>query len=231
MTQKLKLSPATITILRNFSNINKSLMFRQGNRLTTISETKATIAEATIAESFKSNFAIYDLPRFLSVLSLFDDPELEIGDKFITIQQDKRKLNYTFAEPSMILSVTKETIGKIKAVVDAGEAKFSLPFNVFSDVNKALLTLKLPEYVVSGDGQEITLKAVDTANPTGDIYAVGVGQTDATFSAVFRSENLKLLPIDYEVQLASRGLAYFKHTPTGDDTLDVGYYIVAEQKK
>ena len=66
----MKLSDNTISILKNFSGINQSLLFKQGNTLKTISVMKNILAEATIEEDFPKDFGIYDLNQFLNGLSL-----------------------------------------------------------------------------------------------------------------------------------------------------------------
>ena len=62
----MKLSDETINILKNFSSINQSLLFKQGNVLKTISGLKTIFAEVTIQENFPKEFAIYDLNKFLA---------------------------------------------------------------------------------------------------------------------------------------------------------------------
>ena len=64
----MKLSDSTLTLLKNFSNINQSLLFKEGNSLRTISVMKNILAEATIDEEFPKDFGIYDLNQFLSFL-------------------------------------------------------------------------------------------------------------------------------------------------------------------
>lgn len=222
--QKLKLSPETIAVLQNFAGINKSILVKPGSELTTISETKSIIGVAKIAEEFTREFAIFDLPKFLSSLSLFSEPELEFGEKQVIIREGARKLNYTFSDKRTVLSIEKESIEKLAKVADGGEVKFSWTDTTFQAVSKARSVLKLPELVVEGDGESIKLKAADTANSTGDTYEAVVGETGDTFRAVFRSENIKFLPKDYQVQYASRGIAKF----TGEG---VTYFVTTEAKK
>ena len=52
MTTKtpMKLSDRTVNLLRNFSTINQSILFKQGTRLRTISVMKNILAEANIDE-------------------------------------------------------------------------------------------------------------------------------------------------------------------------------------
>ena len=66
----MKLSKQTIAILSNYSDINQSILVKQGNKLRTISVMKNILAEAEVEEEFPKDFAIYDLPQFLKVLRL-----------------------------------------------------------------------------------------------------------------------------------------------------------------
>ena len=72
----MKLSDKTILLLKNFSSINQSILFKQGKKLRTISVMKNILAEATIAEDIPKDFGIYDLNQFLNGLSLHQNPEL-----------------------------------------------------------------------------------------------------------------------------------------------------------
>ena len=68
----MKFSENTISVLKNFSSINPSVMFKSGNTVRTISPQKTVMATATIGETFSSNAGVYDLGRFLATLTLFD---------------------------------------------------------------------------------------------------------------------------------------------------------------
>ena len=45
----MKLSDKTLSVLKNFSSINQSILFKQGNKLRTISVMKNILAEATVS--------------------------------------------------------------------------------------------------------------------------------------------------------------------------------------
>ena len=81
----MKLSAKTLQVLKNFSTINPSIMFESGNVLSTISPQKSIMAKAKIDESVETNFGIFDLNRFLGVLSLFNDPNLSFHENFVKI--------------------------------------------------------------------------------------------------------------------------------------------------
>jgi hypothetical protein len=64
--QIMKLSDKTLTLLKNFSSINQSILFKEGSSLRTISVMKNILAEATIEEELPKDFGIYDLNQFLN---------------------------------------------------------------------------------------------------------------------------------------------------------------------
>ena len=95
----MKLSESTITILKNFSSINQSILVKEGSKLRTISVMKNILAEATIKEEFTKDFAIYDLNQFLNGLGLHQDPDLDFeNDSHVIIREGKRRVKYFFAD-------------------------------------------------------------------------------------------------------------------------------------
>lgn len=201
----MNLDPRTLQILKSFSAINPSIHFNDGKTLKTISPTKTVMAKATLDDGFDRPFAIYDLSRFLGVLSLFDNPELTITDTAVEIRgRNGDSINYVVADPSNIVTPPEKEI-KLPSV----DATFSLKQDDFNRVIKALSVLGLPEIAVVGDGEKVFLQAADSKNPTGDVYKTPVGETDKTFRAIFKSENLKILSGDYEVSISKAGLSHF----------------------
>ena len=96
----MKLSDSTLTLLKNFSNINQSILFKQGKSLRTISVMKNILAEATINEELPKDFGIYDLNQFLNGLSLHNNPDLDFeNDNFVVIKEGRSCLLYTSPSP------------------------------------------------------------------------------------------------------------------------------------
>jgi hypothetical protein len=78
----MKLSTNTLSVLKNFSIINEGIYVKKGNVVETISKQKNILARAELPESFDNEFGIYDLNKFLGVISLQkDNPEIEFDDK------------------------------------------------------------------------------------------------------------------------------------------------------
>lgn len=214
----MKLDQRTLQVLKNFSSINPSILFRTGNTLKTITPTKTILAKATLEQEFPSSFAIYDLSKFLSVLSLFDDSDLEIGEKSVVIRSGRKKVNYVFADPNTIVAPKDD---KEIRFPDA-DVSFELTNEVLADVTKALGVLRQPEIAVIGDGETITLATTNSKDPTSDVYSIEVGETTRNFTAIFKAENLRLLPDTYQVDIASAGISRFR-------SKDVEYFIAVEQ--
>ena len=75
---KMRLSNKTLDVLKNFSNINQSILIEEGSVLRTMATMKNILGNATIEESFPTGFGIYDLNEFLGVMTLASDAELEL---------------------------------------------------------------------------------------------------------------------------------------------------------
>ena len=80
--KSMKLSKETIEVLKNFASINSNILVNPGDTLTTVSPVKNVLAEAKVPESFPIQFGLWDLNKFLGVVSLFQDPEFVFDEKF-----------------------------------------------------------------------------------------------------------------------------------------------------
>ena len=72
----MKMSEQTLQVLQNFSTINQSLLFKEGDVLRTVSPQKTVLAEVTVPDTFETQFGIYDLGQFLSAMTLIEGAEL-----------------------------------------------------------------------------------------------------------------------------------------------------------
>ena len=107
----MKLSESTLSLLKNFSTINQSILFKQGNRLRTISVMKNILAEVTISEDLPKDFGIYDLNQFLNGLALHNNPELDFeDDSYVIIKEGRSRSKYFFADPNVIITPPEKSI-------------------------------------------------------------------------------------------------------------------------
>lgn len=202
----MKIDTNTTLILKNFAKINPSLLIEEGNTLVTVSPSKTIKAKAKVTTDFPQRFAIYNLDQFLSTLSLFTDPELTFKDTYVKIADEQRSSsNFVYADENVITKVPDKDI-KLPSV----DAQFSLKNSDLKEIEKAAGVLSLPEIAVVGENGKIYLKAVDSKNPSGNQFQIAVGDTKKVFNVIFKLENLKMIPGDYEVSICSRGISYFE---------------------
>jgi hypothetical protein len=214
----MKLSENTVNVLRNFATINQGLVFKSGNTLRTVSKQQNVLAKATVTESFDKNFAIYDLNRFLAVLSSMNDPDLTVGTGNVKIASGTSKTTYGLSDETMVVSAPDNDIS-----VQNAEVKFTLTKDSLAQVLKLSGVLGLPNIAVRGNRKKISIAAVDVKNQDSDVFSVDVGDTDAEFQFIFVTENFKMIAGDYEVQISSKGVAHFK---SKKDPLE--YWIATE---
>lgn len=211
----MKFTAKTVQILKHYASINPSFVFKKGDVLETISHEETLVARTTTDQVIDQSFAIADLNRFLGALSLFKEPDIQFHKSYLTIKGDDRELNYVFADPRNI----KQPPAGFKMPESAVELKLSA--SALSDILKALSIMSLPQVAFVGDGSSVSVQAIDSKNPTSDNFKVmNLGETDKVFKAIFRIENIKVLPADYDVKIAE-GISHFK----GENML---YWIAVE---
>jgi hypothetical protein len=214
----MKLSENTINVLKNFATINPSILVNPGNTFTTMSPTKSIYAKAIVEENFPTRFAIYELAKFLGITTLFKEPELDFNETQVKIVSGRQSVNYTYADPSMIVAPDPNK----DINFPAADIEFSISQEELQKVVRASGVLQLPEIAVNGNGQAITVTATNSKNPTTDVFSIEVGTTDKTFNMVFKVDNIvKLISNNYDVMISSRGLSKWS-------TNNIMYYIATE---
>ncbi len=215
----MKLSDKTLTLLKNFSSINQSILFKSGNSLRTISVMKNILAEATIEEDLPKDFGIYDLNQFLNGLNLHKNAELDFqNDAYVVIREGKSRSKYFFADPNVIVTPPDKTI-----TLPSEDVCFLLDTKELDKLLKAAAVYQLPDLSVIGEGGVVKLVVRDKKNNTSNDFSVVVGETSDTFTFNFKVENLKIIPGSYEVVISSKLLSRFKNSG-----FDVTYYVALE---
>jgi len=201
----MKLSDSTVNILKNFSSINQSLLFKEGKKLRTISVMKNILAEVEVTEEFPKDFGIYDLNQFLNGLSLHQSPELDIeNDSYMVIREGKMRSKYFFADPNVIVSPPEKDI-----VLTSEEISFNLNTQQLDKLLKASSVYQLPDLSVVGGSGVVKLVVSDRKNDTSNDFSIIVGETESEFSFNFKVENIKILPGSYEVSISKKLLSKF----------------------
>lgn len=215
----MKLSESTISLLKNFSSINQSLLFKEGNKLRTISVMKNILVEANVSETFPKDFGIYDLNQFLNGLSLHSSPDLDFeNDQYVVIKEGKSRSKYFFADPSVIVAPPEKEI-----TLPSEDVCFVLTSQQLEKLKKAASVYQLPDISAIGENGVVKLVARDKKNDTSNDFSIVVGETDENFVFNFKEENLKIVPGNYDVVVSSKLLSRFSN-----QNIDVEYYIAME---
>lgn len=213
----MKFDDKTLQILKAFSLINPSIKFVKGNILKTVNPTRTILAKATITSEIEGDFCIDDLNRFMSTLSLFEDPEISLEQSQCIISDGKDAVSYTYGSELGIKLPPEKDI-----VLPSKDVQFSLTNTMLQQLKKALAILSLREVAIVGKDGKLFVNAFDNAEITKDKYSIEIGNTKKTFQAIFRAENLKLLPLDYDVTISSKGISHFSNP-------DVEFWIAVEK--
>lgn len=212
----MKFTPKTVQTLKHFSSINPSIVIKKGDVITTTSQLYTIVARTTVDQTFDHMIPIYDLNRFLGALSLFDDPEIQCHENYMTIRSADKELNYLFADPKAI----KTPSGNY--TIPEGVAELKLTASILSDTMKALNVMSLPVIAFVGDGEKVSIQAIDPKNPTSDNFKIGnLGPTDKKFKAYVRVENMKIIMADYDLTICKK-LVHLKGS-------DIEYWIAVEK--
>ena len=215
----MKLSDKTISVLKNFSSINQSILFKEGSKLRTISLMKTILAEATVHEEFSKDFGIYELNQFLNGLSVHQSPELDFAnDGYVVIREGRSRSKYFFADPNVIVTPPEKEI-----TLPSEDVCFELSTAVLEKLLKAAAVYQVPDLSAIGENGVVKLVVRDKKNDTSHGHEEVVGETNSNFTFNFKIENIKVLPGTYDVVVSQKLLSRFT-----SKNHDLTYYIALE---
>jgi len=211
------------SVLKCFKPISPNLQIKVGNIISTITPGKTVLAEAVLDHSFDTGMSFADLGQFLVMTSTFTDPEVVVDQEYITLNEGRRKLKYGLADPDHITVPPNK-----KVTMPSVDATFKFTAEFFKDMMKMVGSLGFSELAFVGDGNQINVTSFSTTDPKASSFTISeLGPTDQTFLAVFKTENIGLLPMaDYDVEFCKRGLSKF--VTKISDTAYITYFVAIE---
>lgn len=220
----MKLSNETLGVLKNFGNINSGIFLKQGKTIKTVSTHKNILAQATITDEIPSDFGIYDLNEFLSVVSLHkDDLSLDFDSKNVVIsgRGGRSKIKYRACEPTMIVTPPEKQLA-----MPAPEIAIELSAEDFRWILDSANVLGSPQISVQSDGETVSINTVDLQNDSAHTESLALNtQADGSkYKMIFKTENIaKILSGAYDVKISSKGISHFsnKNSP-------IEYWITTE---
>lgn len=218
----MKLTQNTIALLKNFSAINPNMVFSEGRVLKTLSSSGVIMATAEIEEEVPS-FGIYDLNEFLSVVSMFNEPELEFDSnmKSVRIGNNVSNVRYYLTDVDLLMRNREKYFkdGRLKDIrIPTTEVEFTVSSDQLSALRRAASTLSAEQLVIErtepNDGL-VFARVTNVKDGTANSYNTEVSNvvlTDpkSTFSFIFDIGNIKTVNDDYKVSISSKLMARFE---------------------
>lgn len=220
----MKISNETIEILKNFSSINQTFYFRPGSIIRTKHTGNHTFADAKVKEDFPIECGIYEMPKFLSVLSIFNDPDVEFCENYVELSDGKFGVKYFYAAYNII----KEIIPPDKSLkIEKEIDRFVITEEDMSRINKAASFMQLPHLVFTNKTIEVT----NIQSKSSNSLVINKDSKDSSvgddYTVVIKNDNLKLINGGYYVTVGSikgKQLVQFTHLSG-----KVNYWVASEK--
>jgi hypothetical protein len=208
----MKISKDTISVLKNFATINEKMLIPKGNHIYVVSEGFNLMASAEIPDAFPYETGVYEMNKFLSVLSFFPDMDLEFdkSEKFVTVVSADKKTNYRqFLTPPELLQYNVEDL----KAIDNYNIKLPFPYEKFELALKMGAISKCDCLGIKSDGKKVWLTVMSIEDPTADHFQTELCDGNGEeYLAMITLEDLRLLKIDYRVEISKLGVARFLGT-------------------
>lgn len=217
----MKLSENTLTVLKNFASINSGVVLNPGKVQKTISPEKSILVEATLEDNIPTEFGIYDLNQFLGIFTFLKNPEITFNDNMVILDDGELKFTFRGCSTNLIIKPPEKQL-----VLKDITTKFSLANATSQKLIRIATLSSLPNLSVVGKDGDLLLKIHEKANDTSNDGVMKIGDyAGKDFLATFKTENLKLLPDDYNVEIQAGAFAKFVNVNN-----NLTYFIALETK-
>lgn len=199
-----------LQVLTNFSNINGNIVFKKGNIQGTIGNPNQGILARYELENnsqIPEEFYIYDLPEFLTVLDLFDNPTIKLlkDENKIIVSDDKKTSEYYCANPNVCIVYKKDFTLKDTFI------EFELNKEQIKSFNESSKRLSLPHIFFKNKNGKVICLTTNKKNKSSNNVSFEIEKnTNQNFSCNFSIEKInKILISNYRVRISSQKIAEF----------------------
>ena len=216
----ITISKQTVSVLKNFANINGSILIKEGNQIATVSPARNIFARYTAEETFPVNIPLYDLNDLIASLSLFESAEVDFKAKHMVINGDNQKMKYVYSPENTVSeapSISEDLLSNPKVTFDINQESIAKLLRAASVVGGNVIS-----FIKKGD--TTTVVAHDRHNPDANRYEITLNDVDydGDFSVLVLVENVKTLPLDFTVSM------YDNFVRLSNNDLGIEYVIATE---
>lgn len=216
----MKISPETLTILKNFSAINTGILFTPGQFIRT--RTDSVFAEASVAEDFPLEKGITNLANLLNVIGLFDDPVITFEDKGLRISESNGSAEtmYGYAgSATVVLPFPK----KMRPIPDE-IVEFKISEEQLVKLQKAASILEKPEYKIISDGKTVRMSTADHTKDKGNVFSLVLNSEAKGLKCkmIYKKDHLNLMRGGYT------GIVTPTYTIFTHESIPLKYFVGVE---
>lgn len=199
----MKISKEAINVLKNYATISNNLRIYPGNELVTVSPQTNIFAKTVVADNFPVEANIYNLNSLLELLSIYDDQEVEFGEKSLKISRGSDSFEFTYADAKVIIA---PPAGKTIAIDN--HYQFTLTAADVIMINKAAGITGAEQIKIEAKDGKAILTVGDKANSMKHTRVLG--ETALVFTALLDVPNFRVIPEAYTVTLSQQKFLHFK---------------------
>jgi hypothetical protein len=218
----MKISNKTLSLLQSFAQISSNLLVKPGKKLATRNAVNSIQARAVVDETFPKQFAIYDLNQLLSLISVSQNPDIEFGEKSLTIRSENGgEIEYFYADESLI-TTPSDNPPPLEDVYS-----FKVTSNDIQTIIKTASIVSATMLNITSKNGKVVLSINDPKNSTSHSYTKSLGDADISFSVKMSIDSFKVVPDEYTVRIAqttSKVLVFIFESTSSDLT----YLIAAD---
>ena len=219
----MKFNKEDIEYFKNFSMINPGLLLNPGSTIKTVSRQRHILAEAQISQDIPQQFVVSELPSFLSVTKLFNDPEFDFQTGLLEISEGNRKVHYRSGQVNTITTPPDKDLPMPDTFLT-----FTLEKDEIGYINDMSSTLKCDRiHFTRHDQNQILINVHNKKTPNENNFTI-VKEASITehdnFNLILNVEQLKLLSGDYKAECA-KTIVQLTHT-----TKPIRYWLATDKK-
>jgi len=201
-----------IQLLENFVGINPSIEFVEGDSIDTISIGETMYARSNINCHIPKNFVVNDLAKFLNVLSLFENHQIELGEHQIIIHNADHSQSFKLAYGKADLIKTPNRDEEIK--LPSIDVSFAITKDQLTKLNKACSILGVTDLkITSKKTDKIILTGLNNRDSSSDNFTLevpGISKQGSNVDCSIKLDDLKILSDEYNIDISNEGIAWFR---------------------
>jgi hypothetical protein len=208
----MKISAVTRDKLKNVASINPSILFKEGeSKLKSIALEKNILASIDVDETFPITCGIYDLNSFLGVFSLFNDPDLEFGEKSVVFTEGTNSCEYFYVDPTIVMTPPDKEIN-----IPSIDVSFELDATAIETLLKASSVLAVDDIIIKGKDGKVVMQTSDVKTPGSNTFTTDLGDyTGEEFVASVKAQYVKVISGNYAIDVSKAGISKWVNEDKG----------------